>query len=115
MKRLFSILAIAVLTAFVTSANADDKPDKGKGQLKGKLGNLGQNPEAIFKRLDANNDGKVTKEEFKAGLAKLAENAPALKDKPQALDKLVDKIFERLDANCDGSLTLEELKKFSEQ
>jgi Ca2+-binding EF-hand superfamily protein len=60
-------------------------------------------PEAQFKKLDANGDGKITREEF----AKMADSNPKLKEKPQALDKR----FQLADANADGAITLEEFKK----
>lgn len=40
--------------------------------------------EAAFKKVDADGDGKLTKDEFK----KLAESLPKLKDKPEQADKL---------------------------
>ena len=52
-------------------------------------------PEMMFKFLDANRDGKITKAE--------AEKAPKL-------SKLFEKILENGDANHDGAITLEELK-----
>ena len=61
----------------------------------------------MFKKLDANSDGKVTKEEF----AKFAENKPKATAKPGASDKL----FSKLDANGDGALSAEEFKKLSER
>lgn len=62
-------------------------------------------PSAIFKKLDADKDGKVSKEEFKK-LTAVAQGV--LKDKPEFLDK----VFGRLDANSDGSITEEEFSKF---
>lgn len=59
-------------------------------------------PEKLFKRLDADGDGKVSREEFKG----LLDLIPALKNNPRAIDF----VFDRLDANKDGSITMEELK-----
>jgi Protein of unknown function (DUF1553)/Protein of unknown function (DUF1549)/Planctomycete cytochrome C/EF hand len=64
-------------------------------------------PEATFKRADANSDGKVSRDEWR----KLTENAP--KFKTSGL-KGGDFIFDRLDENRDGFLTLEEYKKVGE-
>jgi Ca2+-binding EF-hand superfamily protein len=60
----------------------------------------------LFKRLDANKDGKLSREEF----GKLAEILPRFKANPDALGPL----FKQLDADGDGSLTLDEFKKLAE-
>jgi cytochrome c553 len=63
-------------------------------------------PEAAFKRGDANGDGKLSKEEF----LKQAAEAPRLKGNPD----LAKQLFERLDTNRDGVLTLEEFRKVAQ-
>ena len=78
MKRL---MMLALCFAIATPAIAADKPKK--------------DPEAAFKKLDKNSDGKVSKEEFAAGA----------KDAAKA-----DKAFAKKDKNGDGSLSLEEFK-----
>jgi Ca2+-binding EF-hand superfamily protein len=78
MKRL---LMLAFCLAFTAPVIAADKPKK--------------DPEAAFKKLDKNSDGKVSKEEFTAGA----------KDAAKA-----EKAFAKLDKDNDGSLTLEEFK-----
>jgi hypothetical protein len=60
----------------------------------------------LFKRLDANKDGKLSREEF----GKLAEILPRFKANPDAVGPL----FKQLDADGDGSLTLDEFKKLAE-
>ena len=55
-------------------------------------------PEDLFKKLDSNNDGKLSLEEFKAGPA-------AQKDPTKAEAK-----FKKMDTNNHGFLTLEEFK-----
>src|SRR5947209_2786348 len=93
---------VGVLVLAAGLARADDekeKPRPGAGL---------RNPEALFKKLDANGDGKVTKEEFTKFFEQVA--AGRLKDRPQ----LIEKLFEKLDANGDGSLTLDEFKKIKE-
>jgi cytochrome c553 len=62
--------------------------------------------ERVFKRADANGDGKLSKEEFEQLLA----NRPRFKENPKAADFL----FNRLDENKDGFLSLDEFKKIRE-
>jgi Ca2+-binding EF-hand superfamily protein len=57
----------------------------------------------LIKRLDADKDDKVSKDEFKGVL----EIIPQVQENPNALQF----IFTRLDGDKDGFLTLEELKK----
>jgi Ca2+-binding EF-hand superfamily protein len=61
----------------------------------------------FFERLDANKDGEITKDEFKAGAAKLprpaAAGGPA--DGP---------LFRALDANGDGRISAEEMSRAGE-
>jgi Ca2+-binding EF-hand superfamily protein len=54
----------------------------------------GRGPEAQFKRMDANGDGKIEKSEFGG--------------KRQADATKKDKAFGRVDANNDGSISLDE-------
>jgi len=95
MSRRFAFLSVVALFigAGWSTAADDNKPKR--------------DPEALFKKLDADGDGKLTLEEFK----KLGElGAGKLKDKPE----LLERIFKKLDANGDSSLTLEEFKKLGE-
>ncbi len=62
-------------------------------------------PNKLFEKLDANKDGKISKEEFKK-ITELGQGK--LKDRAE----LLDKVFARLDANGDGSLSPEEFGKF---
>lgn len=67
------------------------------------------NPDQMFQKLDANGDGKLSKEEF----AKMAERlAQKLGDKAK---EFADRMFERLDANKDGFVSKEEASKLREQ
>ena len=79
MKRL---LMLALCLGFSAPVMAADKPKAA-------------DPEAMFKKMDKNSDGKVSKEEFSA----------KAKDAAKA-----DKAFAKLDKDGDGSLTLEEFK-----
>ncbi len=78
MKRL---LMLALCFGFTAPVIAADKPKK--------------DPDAAFKKMDKNSDGKVSKEEFVA----------SAKDAAKA-----DKAFAQKDKDNDGFLTLEEFK-----
>jgi Ca2+-binding EF-hand superfamily protein len=60
-------------------------------------GKKAPDPAKIFARKDANSDGALTFEEFKAGM------------KDKALDN-ADKRFKKIDTDGDGKLTLDEFK-----
>jgi Ca2+-binding EF-hand superfamily protein len=81
MKTTLMLSALLLSASFATAADKSDKA----------------NPEAIFKKLDANNDGSVTKEEYLA-------SKKAQKDTNKA-----GKRFDKLDANKDGKLSKEEM------
>lgn len=87
MKKILTILAVlAVSASFATAAEGDKKEGKKR------------DPEAMFKRIDADSDGKVTAEELK--------NSPMGKRNPDR----VDEMFKKGDKNSDGSMDLEEFK-----
>src|SRR5258708_3029078 len=72
--RLFTIAALTAVLALSPSARADDKAEKKKNKKKG------PDIEAVFKKLDANNDGKLSLAEFmRVGeeLKKKKEGEPA--------------------------------------
>jgi Ca2+-binding EF-hand superfamily protein len=73
---------------------------------------LPRDPTSVFKRLDHNGDGKITKDEF----AKLREN---LSEKTKTTTRdgvpLTDRIFDLMDENKDAVITLDEFKKFRER
>jgi Ca2+-binding EF-hand superfamily protein len=73
-----------------------------------------KNLDETFKKLDTNNDKKLSKDEF----AKVAEQLAAAKPDKAAkvtdkLKALVDGVFTKLDENKDGSLSADEFKKFT--
>ena len=98
------ILGAAGLFAAICSAPAwaDDDND-----AKRKFDGLKKDPEIVFKKLDADGDGKLTKDELK----KLIERLPKLKEKG---DQIVERMFNSADTNGDGKLSLEEFKKLME-
>lgn len=81
------IIAAILAGAFPTFAG-----NKSKKSTEGK-----REPEAVFKKLDSNSDGNVTKEEFLA--SKKAKKDPAK----------ATKRFEKADANKDGKISKEEV------
>lgn len=90
MVRLFAILTVLTLT---TLAIAADEPKK-------KVIDVA----AEFKKLDANTDKKLSKEEF-------AKFTPA--NKKAAANFKADEVFGKLDADKDGTVTEDEFKKFT--
>ena len=93
---LTSIIAISV-SAFVATAADEAKPaapaeaaaKKGEGKPHG-------NPEEMFKKLDSNNDGSISLDEFKAGPIGKKDAAKA------------EEIFKKKDKDGDGKLSKEE-------
>ena len=89
--------ALALATSLSLAQDNPPGPPPGPG---GPDGPKRPAPAEVFKKLDANADGSVTLEEFKAG-------PRAAKDPDKAAE-----IYKKIDANADGSVTLEEFKAF---
>lgn len=81
---------------------------------------VGSKAEALFKALDANQDGSVTEDEFKAGARALlrrgrehhaegAHHGERGHHGGKRLDRSLGRVFDRVDANGDGTLTKDEL------
>jgi hypothetical protein len=101
MKKLITTLTI--LAAGATLALAQDAPatnscdhHPGPGGPRGRHGRM--NPEAFFKKLDTNNDGSISAEEFEA--------RPRARKNPERAKER----FKKLDTGGNGSLSLDELK-----
>ncbi|MDP1588111.1 MAG: EF-hand domain-containing protein [Prosthecobacter sp.] len=88
MKAITSILSILALSATLNAAEGDKKPEAGKDKPK-------LSPEEMFKRVDKDGNGSVSKEEYMAG--------PGKKDAAKGAER-----FGKLDKNADGSLSKEE-------
>ncbi len=105
MKKFAALSALSLIAFALPAIAADEKAQK-------KAAKIGIDIETIFKKIDGNNDGKLSKDEF----AKLSDEIRA---KGEKAAKIADRIkasandlFARLDENKDGSLSLDEVKKF---
>jgi hypothetical protein len=97
-------VAFAAVALMLTSVSAQDgAKGKGKGKFQGKF-----DAESIFKKIDANGDGKVSKEEYMKSIEKFAEKIGDA-DKAAKMREGAAKAFDKAANN--GSLTLEGYKK----
>ena len=103
MKKLItSILAITTSAFLATAADGDKPADAKPAEPAADAGKKGAgkkphaSPEEMFKKMDANNDGSVSLEEFKTvGIGK--------KDPAKG-----EEIFKKRDKDSDGKITKEE-------
>lgn len=82
------ILKVGILTLALVAFNSSKAQDLKR-----------PNPEKAFSKIDANNDGLLTLEEFKSKTRKRDVSAEKL-----------EKNFSRLDSDSNGSVSLEEFK-----
>jgi Ca2+-binding EF-hand superfamily protein len=93
MKLTLTLAALFVSASLAIAAEGDKPKKPGEGKAgDGKR----PNPEEIFKKLDANSDGSVSKDEYMAG--------PRAKQDPAKAGEG----FSRLDKDSDGKLSKEE-------
>jgi Ca2+-binding EF-hand superfamily protein len=78
--------AVLALGVTLLPAAADAAPEK-----------KAADPQKVFNRKDANGDGSLSLDEFKAGM------------KPEVAEK-ADKRFKKIDGNGDGKLSFDEFK-----
>jgi Ca2+-binding EF-hand superfamily protein len=110
---LLKSLLIAGFSFLGTLSLAAD--DEKKPPAAGKLGNIDK--AKLFEKMDADGDGKVTKDEFRKFREQATEK---LKDSGKGeklggqLGGLLDKLFEKMDADGDGKVTKEEFEKYQE-
>jgi len=116
------LFALAAALAFVSPVafaddekKADDKKPARAGKLAGKVDKA-----KMFETMDADKDGKISKDEFKTAMEKMAEKIKeragdkAGKGGGKAgdlMEKVAQKAFEKMDANSDGSISKEEFEK----
>ncbi len=97
MKTLITICSAMALASALCLA--EDKPGRPPGGPDGPRGDRQRpNPEEAFKKLDANSDGSISLEEFKAN------------PRAQANPDRAGEAFARMDKDSDGKVTLEEFK-----
>lgn len=97
MKTSLSILGVLAIATSLTIAQEGPKGPKGpKGPRQ--PGKDHPKPEAIFQKLDADNSGSVSLEEFK--------NSPRAKQNPEKAEEA----FKKIDKDGNGELSLEEFK-----
>lgn len=114
MKKHLTMTVLAASFAFSGIATAaDDKTTTTEPRARaGKH----RDPEAMFKRLDANGDGKITKEESGKLRERMQQHRAGAKGGAAAgKGQLGERFFTHLDANSDGALSLDEFKKIGER
>ena len=99
MKKFLLVATAMVAGLAVGIAQAED--EKGKGKGKGK-GDPAKRAEMMIKKLDKDNNGTLSKEEF-------AANPMAKKAKEGGKEFDLDKVFAARDKNSDGELDKTEL------
>jgi len=102
MKAWKLILTVVLALAFSATSMAQDEKKNKRQQA---------TPEETFKKMDANSDGKVTKEELK----KWVESNERMQKQLERDPEMVNKMFDRMDVNKKGAVSLEDYKKYREE
>lgn len=98
-----ALFALAATLACGTIAGAADKPTSRPAR----------DPEKVFKRLDADHDGLVSKSEFAAVAERRAKSGKGGKS-GKAGAEAGDRLFAKLDADKDGFLSPEEFARLKD-
>jgi Ca2+-binding EF-hand superfamily protein len=98
MNRLLCALSAAGLLTLAGNASAKPKVDK---------------VELMFKKLDTNHDGTLSKEEF-SKIAELHKKTGEAKAEGKGKGKGAEVLFDKLNTSGNGKLTLEEFRKITE-
>src|SRR5437660_1082731 len=102
MIRVFGVTTLlAALALGLSTVGAGDNEPKKKPDA-----------EALFKKLDTNSDGKLTRDEFLQLADRIKEKAG--EEKGEKAREFLGKVFDKLDADNKGYLTLAQFKKFGE-
>jgi Ca2+-binding EF-hand superfamily protein len=101
MRQLFTASILVVVALGWALVVSPSTAEAGKGKKKDKTA-------ALFQKLDTNNDGKLSQDEF----SKISEVGKKKAGKGKG--KNTSKMFAKLDADNDGSLSLDEFKKKAE-
>lgn len=91
MKKILLFAAAGCLIGNLSAAQGDDAKNT---ELKERMGHMAKEHPELFAKLDANGDGKISKEEIETGMAVRDEQFKA--KNPE--------LFAKLDANGDGKL-----------
>lgn len=103
MKAWKLVLAAVLALAFCSPSMAQDEKKGKRGQQ--------ATPEETFKKMDANGDGSVTKDE----LEKWVKGNERMAKRAESDPEFVNKMFASMDVKKTGKVSLEDYKKYREE